>query len=339
MRFLERPPEGWDGRTASPTLSVGFAEASRYLGYTPFFVEEGEDSALVLMRGIHAPVLGPWTRRARVYVNRGDEAFLRSLITDLGARGVAYVRIGDDVWGMERPMGWARLRPVLEYVFLHDLSLPEPVRLGGMRDPIPRYIRRGKREGVAVGQVETHDEMREFCGLLEETTDRIRRRNVGAVYPEAFFWAIFREMVPRRQAVFLLARAGSTPLAGGVFFLSPERMTYYHGVSTRDRVLTRKQGPTAMFWHAMCLGQRWGIKTFDMAAVTPTEDPGHPHYSVYAFKRDWGGTLAEKYCAEIVIAPVRHYFQQRVLSRVFDVLHPLYLRATARRLDAPRPAE
>src|SRR5574341_11102 len=158
--------------------------------------------------------------------------------------------------------------------------------------------------------------------------------NLGAVYPEGFFWAIFHEMVPRRQAVFLLARAEASPLAGGVFFLSPERMSYFHGVSTRDRALTGKQGPTAMFWHAMCLGHLWGIKRFDMTSVTPTEDPRHPNYSVYNFKRGWGGMLIEKYCAEIVIAPVRHYFQQRVLSRAFDVVHPLYLRATARRLDA-----
>jgi len=339
VTLRERPPEGWDGRIASPMLAAGFAEASRYQGYSPFFVEEREDSALVLVRGICAPVLGPWTRRARVYVNRGDEGFLRSLIADLRARGVAHVKIGDDVWGMEQPMGWPRLRPIPEHVFVHDLSLPEPARLAQMRDPIPRHIRRAEREGVAVGEVQSDDEMQEFCGLLTETTDRMRRRNVGAVFPEGFFWTIFREMVPRRQAVFLLARTGSTPLAGGVFFLSQDRMTYYHGVSTRDRTLTGKQGPTAMFWHAMRLGQRWGIKTFDMRAVTPTEDPRHPHYSVYAFKRDWGGTLTERYRGEIILAPVRYYFQERVLSPAFDILHPIYMRMVARRSEAAQVAK
>jgi lipid II:glycine glycyltransferase (peptidoglycan interpeptide bridge formation enzyme) len=83
-------------------------------------------------------------------------------------------------------------------------------------------------------------------------------------------------MVPRGQALFLLAWADSAALAGGRFLISRDRLTYYMGGSTRDRALTAKQGPKAMFWHAMRLGQRLGLKTFDMGAVTPTEDRTTP---------------------------------------------------------------
>ncbi len=317
-------------------LAVGFACASRHLAYTPFYAEGADNAALVLVRGIQAAILGAWTRRAKVYMNRYDEESVRAVVAELGRRGVAFVKIGDTNWEMEGPMKWPGIRPVVEHVFLHDLTLPERQRLAQMRDDIPRQIRRAAREGVTVGEIQNDGEMDQFCALLKETTDRMRCQGMAAIYSEAFFWTVFRDMVPRRQAVFYLARADGTPLAGGLFLLSRDRMTYYHGVSTRDRALTGKQGPTAMFWHAMCAAQRMGLTTFDLGDVTPTEDPSHPHYSVYAFKRDWGGALTERYRGEIIIAPGRYYFQECVLSRAFDILHPIYMRMVARRSDAPQ---
>ena len=80
MRLLERAPAGWDARLAFPTLATTFADASRALGFRPLYAEDGANRALVLMRGLSAPVIGPWTRRAKVNVESTDVAFATELV-------------------------------------------------------------------------------------------------------------------------------------------------------------------------------------------------------------------------------------------------------------------
>lgn len=331
MRLLEHAPPGWDDAVPFPTLSVSFAEACRHLGHHPLWADDEDNRALVLLRGLRIPVLGSWTRRAKVYASQTDENFLRQLTEHLQRLGVSIVRLGDQLLGI-RPIttaAWPRFQPVIRQVFLHDLRQGEDGLLRGMNGVVRRKIRRSREEGVTVSEVATDRDMRDYCRLANETAQRMGARDVTAAYPDAFFWTVFRRMVPRREAIFLLARAEGRPLAGAMFLVSRDRMTYYHGVSTRDRDLTAKQGPTATFWHAMRLGRERGLVTFDMGAVTPTEDVRHPHHSVYEFKRAWGGTLTPAHSGEVVLAPLKYRFQERVLSPIWHRLHPVYLRAFA----------
>jgi hypothetical protein len=168
-----------------------------------------------------------------------------------------------------------------------------------------------------------------------ETGERMRVRDVAAVYPPAYFQTILHEMVPRRQAVMFIARAGHTPLAGGTFVMNAERFAHIHGCSTRDRELTPKQGPTAIFWHAMRDASARGCAIFDMGAVTPTNDPHHPHASVYEYKRLWGGRLQQIRSAELVVSPWKHRVQESLLAPLWDRLHPLYLRVFGERWPLP----
>jgi lipid II:glycine glycyltransferase (peptidoglycan interpeptide bridge formation enzyme) len=214
---------------------------------------------------------------------------------------------------------------VTYYSFVHDLTVPETTRLAGARRIIRRHVRKALDE-VSVTAVETPADLQDYTRLANETGDRMRSRDVAAVYPSAYFEAIFREMVPRRQAAMFLARADGAPLAAGTFVLGPHRCVQIHGASTRDRALTPKNGPTAVFWHAMRYASERGCTTFDMGAVTPTEDPNHAHYSVFEYKRLWGGQLAEHHAAELVVSPWRYRFQESVLAPMWDRLHPLYLR-------------
>ena len=69
-----------------------------------------------------------------------------------------------------------------------------------------------------------------------------------------------------------------------------------------------------------------GFRTFDMGAVTPTDDPSHPHYSVYEYKRRWGGRLVMVPSAQVVLSPTRAAFQDWCLKPFWDRVHPLYLR-------------
>jgi hypothetical protein len=338
MRFAETAPGGWDARIAFPLQSQGFAEASRALGYAPLFVEDDGGRALVLTRRVPVPILGPWTARAKVHAHVDHPAFLRGLLDELRRRGISHVRIGDSAWGSTGlTAAWPGLRPVTHYRFVHDLTLGEAALLARAKRMIRRHLRK-TADDLSVTAVRTQADLRDYLALAAETGARMRRRDVPAVYPTAYLEAIFREMVPRGQAVLFLARAGDAPLAAATFVMNGERFTQLHGCSTRDRRLTPKQGPTFLFWHAMRYAGAHGHHTFDMGAVTPTSDPTHPHASVFEYKKLWGGRLERVETAELVVSPWKHRLQEYALAPLWDRLHPLYLPLVERRGAARVPA-
>jgi hypothetical protein len=183
--------------------------------------------------------------------------------------------------------------------------------------------------GAAVSNAErglrSEAELAEYGRLAEETDARMRKRDIGAARPFAFFTSVFRTMVPRGQALFLLARSGSAPLAGALFLLSRDRMICYHSASTRDRALTGKQGPSALVWQALRHAGTLGIPTVELGAVTATDEPTHPHYPIYQFVRRFGGRLERRETAEIICSPVRYAFQQRWMMPAWRRLHRTYM--------------
>jgi len=329
MNLTGTAPAGWDDRIEHPLQSIGFAEASRALGHRPLFAEDDASRALVLVRRVPIPLVSRWTARAKVYVYAARPTFLPALAESLRKLGVSHVRLGDSVWGLtgDGAAGDLAIRPVTYHLFTHALSTTEDGLLAGMKRTIRRHIRKAADE-VTVSEVRTVADLRAYVSLTAETGERMRFRDVAAVYPPAYFEAIYRAMVPRGQAVMFLARARSdaAPLAAGTFVTNGTRFAHIHGCSTRDRLLTPKNGPTAVFWHAMQYARACGCQIFDMGAVTPTEDPAHPHHSVYEYKKLWGGELRDLPSGELVLAPWKHRFQEFVLSPLWDRCHPLYLR-------------
>jgi Acetyltransferase (GNAT) domain len=329
VQLTRDAPDGWDSRIGAPVLSQGFAEASRAVGYRPRFVEDPRDRALVLLRGVPLPMAWRWTLQAKLYVDRGHPGFLQALLARLRRLGVAHVRINDERHGLPGTAvwDWPHVRPVRRYVYVIDTAgrSDEDLRKP-MQDPVPRNIRKAERARVVVDEVRSDKDLRAFTSLIEETSDRIRARHVASVYPAEFFVAAFRSMVPRGQALFLLARADGQPLAGQMYLVSRDRLTYYHGGSTRERELTPKHGSTAAFWHALRLARERDIATFDFGGASPTTDRANVQYSLSDFKRRWGGRLVMVPGADVVLSPLKVAFQDWCLKPLWDRAHPLYLR-------------
>ena len=327
MRLEARAPTGWDARIDHPLQSGGFAEASRALGYRPLFAEDEHGLALVLIRQVPIPLLAGWSAHAKVYAHSRRPEFITRLVERLYGLGVSHVRMGDSAWVCTgaMPESGTLMRSVVYYSLVHDLTEPEASRLAGAKRMIRRHVRKALHE-VEVRAVTTPDELLDYSRLASETGERMRSRDVAAVYPPAYFDAIFHEMVARKQAVMFVARADGAPLAAATFVLGRDCCVQIHGASTRDRALTPKNGPTAVFWHAMRYATEQGCTTLDMGAVTPTDDPMHAHYSVYEYKKRWGGRLVEHHAAELVVSNWRYRFQQSVLAPMWDRLHPVYLR-------------
>lgn len=329
MHLSDCPPHDWDARISFPILSEGFAEACRELGYSPHFVADPRDAALVLLRSVPLPLARRWTLRAKAYVDFGHAGFLRDLLDRLRRAGVAHVKVNDERHGLSDTIawGWPGVTPSPRHVFLIDAAGKTDADFRqAMHDPVPRNIRKAERAGVVVEEIRSEEDLRAFTTLMEETCDRMRARHVAAVYPAAFFEAAFRAMVPRGQALFLLARAEGVPLAGQMYLVSPTKLTYYHGASTRARELTPKHGPTAAFWHALRLARDRNIAVFDLGGANATTDRTDVHFSITDFKRRWGGRHVVIPGAEVVLSPLKLAFQDRCLKPFWDRAHPLYLR-------------
>lgn len=329
MHLRSQAPAGWDSRVSFPILSEGFADASRELGYRPYFVEDARDRALVLLRSVPLPLARRWTLRAKAYVDRGHPDFLRTLLDRLDEIGVAHVKLNDERHGLPDTTAWSwpRVEPVPRYVFHIDAAgRTDDDLCKAMQDPVPRNIRKTQRAGVAVDEVRSQNDLRAFLALMDDTSDRMRSRRVAAVYPRAFFVRAFQAMVPRGQALFFLARVDGEPVAGQMYLVSPGKLTYYHGASTRARELTPKQGPTAAFWHAIRLARDREIAVFDFGGANPTSDPTDVHFSVTEFKRRWGGRHVVIPCADVVLSPAKVAFQDRCLKPFWDRAHTVYLR-------------
>lgn len=326
MRIVATPPADWDSRITFSTLSRGFAEASATLGHRPLYAYDDDDAAVIFARRLAVPGLRSWTTRARVLLNHGHEGFVRELLGLLAEGGVSYVRVGDAVSPLPRHLrgGLPGLGVIVHHLIVHDPRAEDDELMAAMDGHARTQIRRAARENVEVSEVRTESELRDYYRLAAETAARMRTQDVGAAYPDAFFLSVFRAMVPRGQAMFLMARANDAPLAGALFLLSSERMTYFHAASTRDPELAPKQGPSAIIWHALRQARKRGVR-FDLGAATPS-DPGHPNYTVWEVKRRFGGQVETTASGRVILSRTKYAFQERVMLPMWKRLHPLYMR-------------
>ena len=331
MRISDAAPVGWDGNIPFPTLSTAFARAARTTGMRALFATDGASRALILIRSVPVLFCRRWTTRAKVYVSTARSEFVTAVVSALRARGVSYVRLGDAVWGgLSATTVSGNMTVITSHLMTFNAGLKESETLARMDSKTRAHLRKAMRDGVLVEEIRDESGLAAFCRLVEETRERMRARDVAAAAPISYFRAAFREMVPRGEALFLLARAQGAPLAGAVFLVSAQRMSYYLGASTRDRALTVRHGPTAVFWEAMRLAHARGIPTFDLGAVTPVADPRHPHHSVYRFKRGFGGRLEEIHGGEVRLSPLSCYLQDHLLAPAWKRLYPMYFSLFAR---------
>jgi len=313
----------------APCQTAGFANAMARMGYRPLYLLDQEAGALALVRGWF-PGVRRFTARANLFATGRDGDFVARAVAALGRLGIPHVKVGDTMWGQpwaELPAGWPfpRTRLVQRHTFVLDVTSSDATLLKAM-DGAERKIRKAEREGVTVRIVQTPEDLKAFCQLSKVTSDRVRERSAYTDFPDSFFEAIYAAMAPSGAAQFYIGWFKDEPLAGCLFLNTRDTMLYYLGGSTRDRDLTAKQAPAGVFWHAIREARRLGMSHFDLGGCTPTDDPEDPRYGVYAFKKRWGGRL-ESFCnLEIVLSALPVYFQERVLSPLWDQLHPWYFR-------------
>lgn len=334
LQVSEAPPRDWDSRVAAPCQMVGFAHAMQTMGYRPLFLSDAAGVALALVRGA-VPGLGRLTARANLYAPGAERGFVARAVATLDGLGIPTVKVGDTMWGVPwgEPGGdwpFARTRVIPRHTFILDLRQDER-SLRTQMDGADRKIRKAEREGIEVREATTAEDIQAYCELSRETSERVRARTAFTDFPDALFERIHRELGPTGTARVYLGLHKGQPVAGSIFLCSRDTMLYWRGGSVRDRDMTAKQAPAAVFWHAIRNAQHSGLAWFDFGGCTPTEDPQDPAYGVYAFKKRWGGRLETFFNLEIVLGAPQHFLQERVLSPLWDRLHPLYFALITRR--------
>jgi lipid II:glycine glycyltransferase (peptidoglycan interpeptide bridge formation enzyme) len=279
--------------------------------------------------------------RANLFAPPGDRDFVAAALAVLAREGIPFVKVGDTMWGLTwstLPPGWPfpHTRLISRHTLALDLTLDLAALLKRQETAVRTSIRKAEREGVAVCEVTSREDLDAYCALAGETTSRVRSVTAYTDFPSAFFQAVWARMVPEGTARMYLARRGVEPLAGCIILCGVGFGLYFAGASTRDRTLTALQGPTAVLWHAIQDLKRRGLVRFDFGGCTPTDDPGDPRYGVYAFKKRWGGVLESFSTLEVVLGPRRHALQERLLSPLWDRLQPFYFRLATRRAPSPR---
>ncbi|MBI1893814.1 MAG: peptidoglycan bridge formation glycyltransferase FemA/FemB family protein [Candidatus Rokubacteria bacterium] len=309
------------------------------MGYHPLYLFEGDQRALALVRG--------WTRgvrrviaRANLFAAGVDGGFVTRAVEAMAQLGVSYVRVGDSMWGLGKSettnaSHGARTTVIQRHTFVLDLAQSEEMLLRNQGPSVRTSVRKAERAGVEVREITTSADLEAYCALARGTSARVRSVSAYTDFPTSFFTELFKRMTGTGAAKFYLACIDATPVAGAIFLCSKERMLYFAGASTRDRAYTALQAPTAVLWHAIRGAKRLGLSRFDFGGCTPTEDPRDPRYGVYAFKRRWGGDLETFYNLEVVVAPALVWFQDRVLSPLWNRVHPFYFRLLELRKALP----
>ncbi len=181
-----------------------------------------------------------------------------------------------------------------DMIATHSLIVPltgSPEDILGRMRPKTRYnIRLAERKGVCV-RLASRNELPVFYELHLETARRNRFQPCQWKHLLALFDACGREH-QETETVLLLATHRNDVLAGAVLALSHNGAVFLHGASSR--IKRDHMGPYALHWGAMSYARSWNCRTYDMGAVSPGDDPEHPFYGLFRFKKGFGGTIQHR---------------------------------------------
>lgn len=196
------------------------------------------------------------------------------------------MNIGTRTWNLRK----ASLDLTVADTLIIDLNRTEEEILAAMK-PKTRYnIRLARRKDVRVF-IAPQEMLPVFYQLHLQTAKR------NGFIPGSYhhFSALFSTLALHpgsSEILFLLAAKDQEILAGAIIAVSGRQAVYLYGASASER--RNLMGPYALHWEAVRLLRPKGCLTYDMGAVSPLPDPGHPFYGMYRFKTGFGGKMIHR---------------------------------------------
>jgi len=168
------PPANWKAIARDAIQLPEFADATRHLGYKPFYVTRGGAAALGQIRD-PLPALGV-LGRAYVYPSGEDAAFLGDVLAAIAKRRIPFVRLGNTMWGVRDRASLALPGRRMSIVERHTPVLDDEKRVQRMslvEDGAERKIRKAEKEGIEVRETAYDDEfVRGMTAIFNETPVR-----------------------------------------------------------------------------------------------------------------------------------------------------------------------
>jgi len=168
-----------------------------------------------------------------------------------------------------------------ELNFLVNIGRPVNDIWQGLNRTARKNVKRAKRDGLVVQEVNTPGELVEFYELLQQVY-------AAAHVPLAdisLFRAAFEQLSPRGAARFVLARTPKGVAGARVVLL--HNGTVFDWYAGADREMRKSRPNDFLVWRTLAWGANNGYHTFDFGGA------GHPDvpYGVRDFKAKFGGQL------------------------------------------------
>ncbi len=143
---------------------------------------------------------------------------------------------------------------------------------------VRRAIRKGEASGLTVNVERTPEALEEFTSLHVLT----RKRHGVPPQPRRFFTQIYQQIIRPGLGFVVLARRGTTPVAGAIFFVWGDKAIYKFGASDQSEQSLR--GNNLVMWEAIRFLAQSGVQQLDFGRTA------FEHEGLRRFKLGWGTT-------------------------------------------------
>ena len=158
------------------------------------------------------------------------------------------------------------------------LSRSEAALFQALDPAVRRGIRKADQSGLTVEFARSPEAMRVFYGLLSKT----RQRHGLPPQPFSFFRMLQRTVLADGNGWVVLARKGSTPVAGAIFLHSGANVIYKFGAS--DEAFQSLRGNNLVMWRAIQRYAQDGLTALDFGRTSLGNE------GLRRFKLSWGTT-------------------------------------------------
>lgn len=198
-------------------------------------------------------------------------------------------RLMQEILELAPARGWKRVEfrggsPVLPdaqkatnfYQHQLDLTIGEARLNKNVDSSVRRAVRKADQSAVTVEFSTSAESVNQFYQLLSLT----RRRHGVPPQPFRFFAGLQQQLLAPGLGTVVLARLGSTPIAGALYLFSGKRVVYKYGAS--DEAYQHVRGNNLVMWRAIAAFAQQGYAELDFGR-TSLDNEG-----LRAFKLSWG---------------------------------------------------
>jgi len=201
--------------------------------------------------------------------------------------------------------------PALVSYYSHRLPLlkDEAQLFANLESSVRRAVRRATKQEVLVEFSQSPEAMRTFYDLFCKT----RKRHGVPPQPFAFFENIQRHVMAKNHGWIVLARHGSQPVAGAIFFSFGKSAIYKFGAS--DEAFQHLRANNLIMWETIRKYAREGCEILDFGRTAIN------NHGLRRFKQGWG---TQERRIDYVSYDLRKACFTRGQERSSRLLHPLY---------------